>query len=181
MSNLSEASQKLLNTLLGGDPMRERIEERNKAMKELATVPDKKSVAKHLVERLSDEEDFWRRAWIVSALGGIKDLNTVEEVVARLDPGKEEANWVRFWAAVSVAKMKPTNLESRLVKAADDDEDHHVKAVALRLLVENGFKSYDQRLLKMAKSKDSGKKAAACKALRHNVGPHPFPEYIEER
>ncbi|MCW4020279.1 MAG: HEAT repeat domain-containing protein [Candidatus Bathyarchaeota archaeon] len=161
--------------------MRERIEERNKAKEELAAVPDKESVAKHLVDRLPDEEDPWRRAWIVSALGEIKDPSTIEEVAARLDPDKEEAEWVRFWAAVSLAKMKPTNLENRLVKAADDDEDHYVKAVALRLLVENGFKSYDERLLKMARSKDWGNKAAACKALRHNVGPHPFPEYTEER
>ena len=100
MSELSEASRKVVYKLLDGDD-----QEREDALEELPTLPDKKSVADFLVERLAREQDLRTRSWIVSGLAAINEPDTVDAVAARLDPDVEEFEWTRYFAAIGLARM----------------------------------------------------------------------------
>ena len=112
MSELSEASRKVMYKLLDGFG-----QEHEDALKELPTLPDKKSVADFLVERLSGEQDGGTRSWIVSGLAAINEPDTVDAVAARLDPGVEEFEWARYFAAIGLARMQPDDLQQHLIKA----------------------------------------------------------------
>jgi HEAT repeat protein len=77
--------------------------------------------------------------------------------------------------------MQPTNLKAWL-EYASHDHDSLVKAVVLRLLIENGFEDYLDSLLEMAASPTSYEdRWAACKALRRQSGNRTFREAVEAR
>lgn len=176
MSKLSESSQKVIDKLLDGHH-----EEREDALAILPTLPDKKSVANSLVERLSREQDGGTRSWIVSGLAAINEPHTVDTVAARLDPDKEFSESVRYWAAIGLAKMKPPDdLRDHLVKATEDI-DPLVRAVALRLLIENGFEGVEQLLEMMEDYRNWGNQWAACKVLRREAGHQPLSVEIENK
>jgi HEAT repeat protein len=177
MSKLSEESQALVDKLLDGG-----IAERKQVLAALPTLPDKESVASFLAARLPQEEDGWVRAWSISALAAIKTPGAADEVAKYLDPKMEEFEWARYWAAVGLAQMQPSDLESRL-KRATKDPNLMVKAVALRLLIENGFENgYVEQLSTMAmESRDWYGRWAACKALRREAGHRALREGIENR
>lgn len=175
MANLSEASQRVLDTVLWGND-----QEREEALKKLPMLADKKRVADLLVERLPQEENGKTRSWIVSSLAEIDEPSTVEAVAARIDADEEEDAWVRFWAAIGLAAMQPDDLQKRLVKAQKEDPDALIRMVSLRLLIENGFDGpYLKDLLNAVKEGDYETRWAACKALRRNAGHKPFGVGIE--
>jgi HEAT repeat protein len=177
MSNLSKESQALVDILLDGQDA-----ERKETLAALPNLPDKGSVAAFLVEHLPKEEDGWARAWIVSALAAINGPDAVKHVAAHLDPDKEEFEWARYWAAIGLAKMQPANLKTHLARALDDPHIV-VKAVALRLLIENGFEdSHVEELSAMAReSPEWEARWTACKVLRREAGHQPLREGVEKR
>jgi HEAT repeat protein len=177
MSTLSPESQRLVDRLLDGSRA-----EREAAVAALATAPDKESVAGYLIHRLPQEEDDWARSWSVSALAAINAPGSIAVVAARLDPKKEEFEWARYWAAIGLASMSPPDLEKRL-KAALKDDHEIVRAVALRLLIENGFENgyVDKLLRQMQEGRDWYLHWAACKVLRRASGNGPFREGVEGR
>jgi HEAT repeat protein len=177
MSELSEASRKVVYKLLDGDD-----QEREDALEELPTLPDKKSAADFLVERLATEQDLRTRSWIVSGLAAINEPDTVDAVAARLDPSVEEFEWARYFAAIGLARMKPDDLEQQLIKARGDP-DVVVRMVASRLLIENGFENgYVEELLLTAEDPEYwNARWAACKVLRREAGHRPFREGLESK
>jgi HEAT repeat protein len=177
MSKLSEESQALVDKVLDGD-----VEERKQILAVLPALPDKESVASFLVEHLPKEGDGWARAWSISALAAINTPDTVDAVAARLDPKVEEFEWARYWAAVGLAKMQPPDLEKQLKRRLKDPHTL-MRAVALRLLIENGFEDgYVDQLSAMAlNSPEWEARWTACKVLRREAGHQPFREGIENK
>ncbi len=177
MSQLSEASQALVDKLLDGD-----VRERKQVLAALPTLPDKESVATFLAARLPKERDGWARAWSISALAAISLPDSVDKVAKHVDRKVEEFEWARYWAAVGLAKMQPPDLEDHL-KRALKDPNTLVRAVALRLLIENGYEDgYVEQLSAMAlESRDWDARWNACKVLRREAGHRSFREGIESR
>jgi len=177
MSTLSKESHALVDTLLDGAAA-----ERKEVLAALPTLPDKESIAVFLVEHLPKEQDGWARAWSISALAAINIPNTIDHLVARLDPDVEEFEWVRYWTAIGLAKMQPPNLEDHLTRALDDPHTL-VRAIALRLLIENGFENgYVEQLSAMAlESPEWDARWIACKVLRRDAGHQPFREGVEKK
>lgn len=175
---LGEEEQALFDVLVDG----RKDEARRAALEKLPTLaPDQASnMAAAIVQRLSTEEDGWARTWMVSALGVMNVPGTVGAITARLDPAQETFEWVRFWAAIALAKMQPANLKAWLEYVAKD-HDGLVKAVAFRLLIENGFEAYLDPLLEMTTSANWYDRWAACKALRRQSGNRTFREAVEAK
>jgi HEAT repeat protein len=117
---------------------------------------------------------------MVSGLGVMNVPGTIGAVATRLDPAQEPFEWVRFWAAIALAKMQPANLKEWL-EYVSHDHDSLVKAVALRLLIENGVEEYIDALFAMATSSRWEDRWAACKALRSQSGNRAFREDIEAK
>jgi len=175
---LDEEERGVLFALLEGH----KDEVRREALKKLPTLPPSKAfnIAAAILRRLPTETDEWARAWMVSGLGVMNVPGTVGAVATRLDTSQEKFEWVRFWAAIALAKMQPANLKEWL-EYTSHDHDSLVKAVALRLLIENGADEYIDRLFEMATSSCWEDRWAACKALRSQSGNQPFREDIEAR
>ncbi len=175
---LDEEELAVLYALLDGH----KDEARREALKKLPTLPSGKAsnIAAAILRRLPTETDKWARAWMVSGLGVMNVPGTIGAVATRLDTSQEKFEWVRFWAAIALAKMQPANLKEWL-EYASHDHDSLVKAVALRLLIENGADEYIDPLFEMATSPRWEDRWAACKALRSQSGDRPFREDIEAR
>ncbi len=176
MSRLSKESQALVDKLLDGDTA-----ERQEVLAILPTLSDKESVAAFLAEHLPKERDDWARAWSISALAAINAPGTVDDVAAHLDPDTEEFEWARYWSAIGLAKMQPPGLQDHLVQAVDDPHTL-VRAIALRLLIENEFENgYVGQLSAMAfKSPGWYARWVACKVIRRDAGHQPFRERVEK-
>ena len=158
---------------------------RKSSERALASLPGlsdeaKQSIAKLLTQRLPDAQESRQRSWSLSALAEINAPNTVSIIAARLDPKNEPDEWVRYWAAIALAKMQSDDLKEQL-KAALDDKNALVKAVALRLLIENGCDEYVEPLLLMAQDPDWVNRKVAAKVLRSNAGHRSFTEAVENR
>lgn len=179
MGRLSKESQALVDRLLDGHTA-----ERKEVLAALPTLPDKdkETLAAFLIEHLPKEGDGWARAWSISALAAINIPDTVDDVAARLDPDVEEFEWARYWAAIGLAEMQPSDLQDHLTEALDDPHTL-VRAVALRLLIENGFEDgYVEQLSAMAlKSPEWEARWVACKVLRRDAGHEPLREGIEKK
>ncbi len=177
MSKLSEESQALVDKLLDGDTA-----ERKEVLAVLPTLSDKESVAAFLAKHLPKEPDGWARAWSISALAAINAPGTVDNVAAHLDPDTEEFEWARYWSAIGLAKMQPPDLQDHLVQGLNDPHTL-VRAIALRLLIENGFEDgYVEQLSAMAfKSPDWYARWVACKVIRRDAGHQPFRERVEKK
>ena len=174
---LSPATRAVVNRLLNGATP----EESNQAIADLEALPNKErqSIATYLVMRLPNEGDQ-KRGWSLSALAAINVPETLNTVASRLDPEKEPHEWVRYWAAIALAKMQPSNLKERL-EAAREDKSALVRAIALRLLIENGAEEYTEQLLKMANDVDWVSRMAAAKVLRRNAGHKSLSESAEAK
>jgi hypothetical protein len=179
MSPLSDENWALVDILLDG-----RTSERQEVLATLPTLPeqDRSSIASFLVERLPREEDGWARAWSISALAAINKPDTVGVVAAHLDPDVEDFHWARYWAALGLAEMSPPDLQDHLIGALDDPHTF-VRALALRLLIENGFEDgYVEQLSAMAReSPEWQARWVACKVLRRAAGHGPLREGIEKK
>lgn len=178
MSNLlSDSSRVILEKLLDGVS----DEERTDALAQLATVPDgdKAGICTLLVTRLPKELDVGKRCWSVSALAAINLAGAGDCIAARIDPNQEESEWVRYWAVIGLARMQAGDLKTRL-EAALNDPTELVKAVALRLLIENGFEDYIDQLIDMLRQDDNWlARIAACKVLRSSAGHRSLATWIE--
>ena len=176
MSTLSAEGQALIDRLLDG-----KDRERREAVDALPNHPDKEDIAAFLTDRLSKEKDGWARAWSVSALAAINATDAASILASRIDLRKEEFKWVRYWAVVGLNKLQPPNLQNHLVKATKDP-DPMVKAIALRVLIENGFEDdHVEQLIALMRDSDWYCRWAACKVLRRAAGRQPFREGIENR
>jgi len=177
MGDSFDPSKVVMDELLGGGARKTS----EQALAKLEELPDeaKQSIAASLIERLLDEQDDRRRAWIISALTIAGVPGTVDIVAARLLPS-EPSEWVRYRAAISLAKMQPDNLKDHL-EAALEDKSALVRAVVLRLLIENESMKYIEPLLQMARGSDWVNRKAAIKVLRSNAGHRPFNEMVESR
>lgn len=179
MSKLSKESQALVDKLLDGHTA-----ERKGV---LAALPDLSSkdqadLAAFLIAHLPKELDGWARAWSISALAAINLSDTIDSVAAHLDPDKEDFHWARYWTAIGLAQMQPAGLQDHLTRALGDPHTF-VRAVALRLLIENGFEDdYVEQLSAMAlQSPEWDARWIACKVLRRDVGQQPLREGIEKK
>ena len=177
MSKLSKESQALVDKLLDGDTA-----ERKEVLAVLPTLSDRESVAAFLAEHLPKEPNGWARAWSISALAAINAPGTVDDVAAHLDPDTEEFEWARYWSAIGLAKMQPPDLQDHLAQAMHDPHTL-VRAIALRLLIENGFENgYVEQLSAMAlESPEWDARWIACKVLRRDAGHQPFRERVEKK
>jgi HEAT repeat protein len=163
----------------------------------------KKEDVIYLQERLAEEKDAWRRTWCITALAAINDPTTIGTIAELLDPNKEPFEWARYWAIVGLSKMllagnkkaaQREKLKTYLLDRIYNDESPSVRAVALRLLVQDKFQdrcidptklpdSYAPKneteanqgavyvdaltvLLSLVSSTDWESRRAACKALR---------------
>lgn len=174
---LSPASRAVADKLLNGTNPKES----EQAIAELGKLSDKERqiIATFLVIRLPNEDDQ-KRTWSLSALAAINVPETINAIAARLDPAKESHEWVRYWAAIALARMQPPDLKQRL-EAAREDKSPLVRAIALRLLIENGSEEYVEQWLTMANDVDWISRMAAAKALRSNAGHKPFSEGAESK
>jgi HEAT repeat protein len=175
---MSEAAQAVLDAPVDG----RKDEVRRAALEKLSTLPpwEASNIAAAILQRLPKELDGWGRAWMISALGAINVPGTIGAVAAHLDPVQEAFEWARFWAAIALVKMQPANLKAWL-EYVSHDHDCLVKAVALRLLIENGLEEYIDPLSAMAISSNWYDRWAACKALRRQSGNRVFREAVEAR
>jgi HEAT repeat protein len=151
------------------------------AIADLEKLADKErqAVASYLVVCLPNGDDQ-KRAWSLTALGTINAPHTVNTVAAHLDPVKEPQEWVRYWAAIALAKMQPPDLKERLEKL-QEDKSALVRAIALRLLIETGAEEHIEHWLEMANDVDWISRFAAAKVLRRNAGHKPLSESAESR
>ncbi len=177
MSNLSETSQKIVDKLLSGD-----ANELRTALDELPNLADKQAIAELFSNRIPKEDDGNVRSRIISGLAAIGGEGAAALLTERLNPQVEKHDWARYWAAIGLAKLQPADLEKQLLKAKKDP-DVLIRAVAMRLLVENGFEeTHLDELLKMAEGdKFWDARWAACKVLRRQAGNQPFREGVEAR
>jgi HEAT repeat protein len=177
MSNLSENSQKVVDKLLSGD-----VSQLHQALAELPGLADKKAVGDFLADRLSREEDGNVRSRIVSGLAAAGGSGAAALLAKRLDPKIEENGWARYWAAIGLAQLAPADLDQQLLKAKKDP-DVLIRAVAMRLLIENGFEEgHLDELLKMAQAgKYWNHRWAACKVFRRRAGVKALREGVEAR
>jgi len=154
--------------------------ERREALRKFSNLPDKGSVADSLIKRLPNEKDNLKRTWIISILAAINTPETIKHVVTHLDPKIEKYTYARYWAAVGLAKTSPPDLHHHLMRATKDPNSL-VKAVAMRLLIENGYEDdYVNQLLAMIKSRDWQVRFNACRVLRRQAGHKPLKETVEE-
>jgi HEAT repeat protein len=177
MSNLSESSQKVVDKLLSGE-----VDQLHQALADLPGLPDKKAVANVLADRLSREEDGDVRSWVISGLAAVGEPGAAALLADRLDPKIEDDEWARYWAAIGLARLAPDDLDKQLLKAKKDP-DVLIRAVAMRLLIENGFEEgHLDELLKMAEAgKYWNHRWAACKVFRRRAGIKPLREGVEAR
>lgn len=164
MSTLSESSQNLLDIVLEGATNKIRGD----AIAQLPDLPDVDTVSEYLEKRLDREKDSYQRGWIVSALAA---LNKPEKVIERLH--NDDESWVRYWAALGLAKLKPADLNKHFHKALDADFDELVNAVILRLLIDTEpekSNDYVNKLIEMIQIRkrpiDYWSRFSACKVLR---------------
>jgi HEAT repeat protein len=173
MSALSDASQQLLDVVLEGRT----ISIRRDAIDKLLNLPDVDKVVDYLEKRLDREESGYQRGWIVSALA---TLNKPKKVIERLH--NDDDHWVRYWAAIGLAKLKPDDLNEHLHKALDADFNELVKAVILRLLIDiepELANDYINELIKMLNDRNWWSRLSACKVLRFGVGQKLLRKSIE--
>ena len=111
---LSPASRAVVDKLLNGTNPKES----EHAIAELGKLSNKERqiIATFLVIRLPNEDDQ-KRTWSLSALAAINVPETINAIAARLDPAKESHEWVRYWAAIALARMQPPDLKQRLEAA----------------------------------------------------------------
>jgi|GEM_PF-1086121 len=174
---LDEASRQVVDKLLdGANP-----KESQQAIADLEKLAEKEkqSIATFLIACLP-KADERKRSWSLSALAAINVPETVNAIIAHLDPAKESDDWVRYWAAIALAKMQSPDLKQRL-EAAREDKSPLVRAVVLRLLIENGAEGYIEQWEKMANDVDWVSRMAAAKVLRRGAGHKPFSEAMENR
>jgi HEAT repeat protein len=175
---LSDEDQAVLDALLDSH----KDEMRRAELEKLSTLPPAQAanIAAAILQRLPTETDGWTRAWMVSALAIMKVPGTVGAVTVHLDAAQEECEWVRFWAVIALAKMQPANLKAWL-EYVSRDPHILVKAVALRLLIENGDEDAIDSLVDMANNADLHTRWAACKVLRRQSGTKDLREAVEGR
>lgn len=177
---LSESAQAIVDSLQYGRVDRDRA----LAEKTMASLSaeEKRGLALYLQNSLPEISSGWQRAWTISALSVINEPETVETVAARLDPNIEPFEWARYWTAVGLARMQPSNLEEHLSKVLSE-RSPAMRAVALRLLIESkANKKYVSQLRDMLEDDDWVVRRAACQALRPNRSGHKaFREAIEHR
>lgn len=147
---------------------------------------DKKIVAEQLIRTLESEERGSNRVLLLSALSRVNAPNTAETIAKYLDHEQEKSERVRYRAMISIAaldEVEPSDLQKYLDKILDKDPSFRVRAVGLRLLVENGCDSgYLDSLLKMtAPEAMVDERWAALKALRNEGGNCDLPEETEKK
>jgi HEAT repeat protein len=176
-SQLSDEAQTVLDTLV--DSPKDDL--RRQALKKLSTLSSDEAhnIAAAILQRLPKETDGWERCWMVSALGVINAPGTIGVIAARLDSSQEDFEWVRYWAAIALARMQPANLNEWLKWLEQHDPSSLVVAIALRLLVESGLEEYIDQLVKMATSDNWYDRWAAVRALRRQEGTRPFRAAVE--
>jgi HEAT repeat protein len=175
---LSDAAQAIVDQVLEG----ETDEKRRAAVAQLEGLPlaEKERVYNYLGRQLYGEAGDWRRAWCVTALAALNLPDSAGLVAERLNPQVEPFEWVRYWAAIALARLQPPNLVKHLEPTLADDSEL-VRAIALRLLLENDPERYMGKLQDMLGDKDWYSRFAACKVLRRYVGHKPLRERVERK
>ncbi len=139
---------------------------------------EKEKAAAILIERLPREQDARTRAWGMSALAAVNAGASF--LAAHIDP-KESSEEVRYWALIALVQVQPPNLKECLILASEDDSPW-VRAIALRLLVDQGAEEYTDRLLSIARGTNWLHRTAICRALRRQGHYYmPFPESLEAK
>lgn len=138
---------------------------------------EKERAAAILIERLPREKDSRARAWGMSALAAVNA--GAGFLAAHVDPMKEPSEQVRYWALVALVQVRPSNVKEYLITASEDDSPW-VRAIALRLLVDQGAEGYADRLLSIANGTNWLHRTAVCRALRRQGNYYQaFPESLE--
>jgi HEAT repeat protein len=174
---LNDACQALVDQLLEGESDRVR----RAALAQLSALPDaeKEQVGHFLARRLADEDNEWQRAWCVSALGALHLPLFANLLAKRLKA--DDFEWVRYWAALALTELQAPDVREHLIAALKDESDL-VRAVALRLLIENGYENYIDRLQAMMEDNQNWlSRWAACKVLRRDAGHKSLRERVESK
>lgn len=129
---------------------------------------DREEICGFFVDQLRKEKISERRGWLISALGFM--CRGEDVLVPYLSRRHEPSKYVRFWTAVALARvLDGAAREERLLQAVGD-QSQHVRAVALRLLIEVGYLEYSKRFMSMLRSDKAKRIRAACNALRNQAG-----------
>lgn len=143
-------------------------DERDATLSELGQIKDKKvldTIAKELILKLSQERDNNIQGYLITALGTIR---RGKKTLRKYTSTKTVNNsWVRRLAVAALARTCDNDqllqeMQS-LIRYGDDEEP--VRAVALRILVENGYeKGYAKQLEEMFR--DQTTQTIACESFR---------------
>lgn len=171
MSNnkrLSQDTQDALDHFLEESTEKRRLE----IINEFKTNPEVDLIVEILRDLLTDE-NHWERSWYVTTIALISNSqDAIETIAQRLCPDLEESEFVRYWAAIGLARMMQAcdkrQLREKLTAYRDTETNPAVKAVVSRLLIENEIdvKHELNNLIEMLESQNWDDRQAACKALR---------------
>jgi hypothetical protein len=160
-------------------------------------VNKREEITKYLIEELEIATSTKNRCSFVAMLSEINTPDAVEAVTSCLDSEKEESDRVQYRAAISLWRMNPPDLDSRLGDKVDNDAlSSRVQAVLLRALSQHCQEESEQdcpgesekqwyyfkKLLKMAKDGSGDNSWAVLRAFRKQADtiPPPSPE-LERR
>lgn len=143
-------------------------DERDFALGELEQIKDKKildAIAKELILKLDQERDNEIRGFAIAALGTIR---RGKKTLRKYTSAKTVNNtWVRRLAVAALAKASDNDqlLKEMQTFISYEDDEAPVRAVALRILVENGYeKGFAKQLEEMFRNQ--GTKGIACVSFR---------------
>lgn len=174
---MSDESRVIVDKLLDGSTDSVRLE----AIKQIGSLaePERERVGSFLAKFLLDpERNRLKRSWCVSGLAATNVPHAAGIIAGRLDPAVEKSEAVRYWAAVELVGLKPPQWKETL-EAALPGNTPRVQAGIMRLLIDNGFEEYIDKLLNLAADTDWRSSVEGCRALRLWRGRKPFRESIE--
>lgn len=186
---LSQSSQEAVARFLTASTEAQRLE----IIEEFKKAPDKDLIA-HQLHGLLESGNHWERTWYVTVIAAISQTPEMIGAIAEyLDPNREVSEFVRYWAAIGLTKMMQgmgdkAQLQKKLIAYSEEEANPLVRAVILRLLIENqiGDKEALDELIQMLDSPEWDIRQAACKALRPqassiNGTQPPFSYQIENK
>ena len=143
-------------------------DERDSTLSELEQIKDKKfldAIAKELIQKLNQERDSDVQGYLIIALGAMRKG---KKTLRKYTSSKTVKNsWVRRLAVAALARATKNDQLLPVMRSliSYEDGEEPVRAVALRILVENGYeKEYAKQLEEMFR--DHSTQTIACESFR---------------
>lgn len=148
------------------------------------TLPDdeaeRQEISDALIVRLEHADNSRTRSRIISALAAMRAPDAVEIISARLDPTKEKSERVCYEAVIALIELAPDDLDERLsAMLAKKSISCRVRAMTLRLMLQNGHTECGEQLIKLATDDIADNRWAVFRALRGDVTDEPLPSELE--